>query len=92
MTTIKRREIIIEVEKVKVVSNLKKFPIICAVCQTKTEFIYFLEAMTIFEMSETFIFQLADSGLVHLIRNSEDELLVCLPSLILARDNFNNSP
>lgn len=89
MTNIKRiREITVEVEKVKVISNLKKEKSICEMCNYQSEFITVSLAIQIFQITEEFIAQLAKENLVHLKLNVENEILVCLKSLLLAREGL----
>jgi hypothetical protein len=89
MTNIKKvREITIEVEKVRVVSNLKKEKSICEICNFVSEFITVSLASQVFQITEEFIAQLARENLVHLKLSVENEILVCLKSLLTARENL----
>lgn len=88
MSKIKRvREIKIEVEKVRVITNLKKIKIHCQLCEQNTEFIKLFQAEQIFQLSEENIQKLAKQNLVHLLTESNGELLVCLNSLLDAKEN-----
>jgi hypothetical protein len=89
MTNIKKvREITIEVEKITIVSNLKKEKSVCERCNYASEFIAVSLAAQIFQITEDFIGQLAKENLVHLKLSVENEILVCLKSLLTARENF----
>lgn len=89
MTNIKRvREITIEVEKVRVVSNLKKQKSICEICNSTTDFISLNSASQVFQISEAFIAQLARENIVHVKLEINDEIIVCLNSLMDAKEEF----
>ena len=89
MTTQKRiREINIEVERVRVVSNLKKSKGNCENCAAEAEFISLLNATQIFNMNETEVEQMALEQTIHLKMNHGNEMLVCLPSLMMAFNCF----
>ena len=89
MTNIKKvREITIEVEKVRVVSNLKKERDNCESCNFASDFIAISLASQVFQITEEFIAQLAKENLVHLKLSLENEILVCLKSLLSAREVF----
>ncbi len=92
MTTSRKREITIEVEKIRVVSNLKKSKSNCETCAVETEFITLSNASEIFSISETTIAQMALERSLHLKLSAENEMLVCLPSLLLANHCFQNLP
>lgn len=86
MTNIKRvREITIEVEKVRVVSNLKKQKIICEICSFTTDFISLNSATQVFQINEEYIAQLARKNIVH-IKIENEEILICLKSLMEAKE------
>lgn len=88
MTNIKRfREITIEVEKVRVVSNLKKQKSICEICNSTTDFISLNSASQVFQITEDFIAQLAKENVVH-IKIDNEEILICLKSLMDAKEIF----
>lgn len=88
MTNIKRvREITIEVEKVRVVSNLKKQKHFCDICSLITDFITLNSASQVFQITEDFIAQLARENIVH-IKIENDEILICLKSLMDAKEEF----
>lgn len=89
MTNIKKiREITVEVEKVRVVSNLKKEKSICEMCNFASEFITVSLASQVFQITEEFIAQLARNNLVHLKLSINNEILVCLKSLLVAREGL----
>jgi len=88
MTTSKKREITIEVERVRVVSNLKKSKSNCQSCARETEFISLSNAAQIFGMNEVEVNQLALERLIHLKMSPYNEMLVCLPSLLIANNCF----
>ncbi|NJM53474.1 MAG: hypothetical protein HC846_08840 [Blastocatellia bacterium] len=89
MTNIKRvREITIEVEKIKIISNLKKEKSNCQGCSVTSEFIAVSLASQLFRITEEFIAELAKDDLVHLKLSEENEILVCLKSLLAAQDGF----
>jgi hypothetical protein len=83
MTASKKREITIEVERVRVVSNLKKSKGNCENCAAESEFISLSNAARIFEIDETEVEQMALERTIHLKLNHNDEMLVCLQSLKL---------
>lgn len=88
MTNIKRvREITIEVEKVRVVSNLKKQKVFCDICSFITDFITLNSASQVFQITEEFIAQLARENSVH-IKFENEEILICLKSLMDAKEEF----
>lgn len=84
----KIREIKIEVERVRVVSNLKKSRSNCENCSSESEFISLSNALQIFGTTETMIAQLAKEKIVHLKLGIKNELLICLPSILMAKDLF----
>lgn len=87
MTNIKKvREITIEVERVRVVSNLKKEKSNCEGCSFESEFISVSLASQVFQITEEFIAQLAREGLLHLKLSVNNEIIVCLKSLLAARE------
>lgn len=89
MTNIKRvREITIEVERVRVVSKFKKEKINCEVCNILTDFITVSLATEVFQITEEFIAELAKNKLVHLKLNLNEEILVCLKSLLAAKEKL----
>ena len=88
----RKREITIEVEKVRVVSNLKKSKSNCENCAGETEFISLSNALEIFSISEGTIAQMALARSLHLKLSGEGEILVCLPSLLLANNCVQNLP
>ncbi len=88
MTTSRKREITIEVERVRVVSNLKKSKSNCESCAQEAEFISLSNAAQIFGMNEVEVNQLALERLIHLKMSPHHEILVCLPSLLIANNCF----
>ena len=87
MTNIKRvREITIKVERVRVISKLKKEKINCEICNIFTDFITVSLASEVFQIKEEFIVQLAKDKLVHM-KLMNEEILVCLKSLLAARES-----
>ncbi len=86
MSSKRIRQIKIEVERVRVVSNLKKSKGNCENCAAETEFITLSNASQIFEMNEANLAQLALERLIHLKLSAANEMLVCLPSLLIAKD------
>ena len=84
----KIREIEIEVERIRVVSNLKKSRSNCQNCSTEAEFISVSNAIQIFNTNEPMIAQLASEEILHLKPGVGNELLICLPSLLLAKGFF----
>lgn len=84
----KIREIEIEFERVRIVSNLKRSKINCENCSSEAEFITLSSALQIFETNEPMIAQLAKEKILHLRLGIGNELLICLPSLLLAQDFF----
>lgn len=88
MTNIKRvREITIEVEKIRVVSNLKKQKVFCDICSLITDFISLNSATQVFQINEEFIAQLARENVVHITIENE-EIFICLKSLMEAKKSF----
>ena len=88
MTASKKREITIEVERVRVVSNLKKSKGNCENCAGEAEFISLSNATQIFNINETEVEQMALERTIHLKMSHRDEMLVCLPSLLMAFNCF----
>lgn len=89
MTTERKfREIKIEVEKVRIVSNLKKSKITCENCATPADFISLASAVQIFNTSESIIAQLAKEEILHFKLNDHNQILICLQSLLIAKDLF----
>ncbi|MBX7170084.1 MAG: hypothetical protein K1X72_03930 [Pyrinomonadaceae bacterium] len=86
--TKKIKEINIEYERVRVVSNLKKTKSRCSGCQTTAEFISIPIAIQIFEITESLISNLANQEIIHLRTGINNEILVCLQSLLLAKESF----
>jgi hypothetical protein len=86
MTASKKREITVEVEKVRVVSNLKRSKSNCENCAAETEFISLSNATQIFGMNEAEVNQMALERLIHLKLSPTNEMLVCLPSLLIANN------
>lgn len=86
--TKKIREIKIEVERVRVISNLKKSRSICENCSAESEFISLSNALQIFETTEIILARMAKEKLIHLKLGVKNELLICLPSLLLAKEFF----
>ena len=84
----KIREIKIEIEKVRVVSNLKKSKRSCNDCEQESEFISLSSAVQIFKTTEKSIAELAKEKLIHFSLTTENEILICLPSILLAKDFF----
>jgi hypothetical protein len=82
------REVEIEVERVRVVSNLRKSKTNCESCLSETDFITLANALMIFETTEPVIAQLAGRKVLHLKAGVGNELLICLRSLLSARDFF----
>ena len=81
MTASKKREITIEVERVRVVSNLKKSKSNCENCAAEAEFISLSNATRIFDINESEVEQMALERTIHLKLSPGDEMLVCLRSL-----------
>lgn len=89
MSKIKRvREIKIEVEKVRVITNLKKIKIHCPICEQKTDFIKPVLAAQMFQTTEENIHELAKQHPVHLTAAANSEVLVCLKCLLEIRENL----
>lgn len=84
----KIREIKIEVERIRVISNLKKPQINCEHCQNKVEFLSISEAAKAFEIHHLTIFQMAEDKRIHIKLDSSNEVLICLNSLLSALNNF----
>ena len=82
------REIKIEVEKVSVISNLKKLKRNCGGCEKQSDFITLASAVKISKTTEKAIAQLAKENLIHFKLNAQNEILICLPSLLIAKDLF----
>lgn len=87
-TNKKFREIKIEVERVRIISNLKKPRTDCEYCQSKVDFLTLSEATKTFAVNQLTIFQLAEKNVIHLKPDSSNEVLVCLQSLLSALNNF----
>jgi hypothetical protein len=73
---------------VRVISKLKKEKINCEICNLFTDFIKVSLASEVFQIKEEFIAQLAKDNLVHLKLNLNEEILVCLKSLLAAKEKF----
>lgn len=84
----KIREVNIEFERVRVISNLKKVKKNCETCGSNAEFISLPNASQIFEISESNILRQAYENSVHIEFEGENETLVCLASLMLMKDRF----
>jgi hypothetical protein len=82
------KEINIEVERVRIVSNLKKSKGNCENCAGEAEFISLSNATQIFNINKTEVEQMALQRTIHLKMNRSDEMLVCLPSLMIAFNCF----
>ena len=86
MSSKRIREINLEIERIRIVSNLKKSKITCEDCSTETEFISFSNASQIFAIRGDTLAQMALEKLIHIKLSSANEMLICLPSLLLAKD------
>ncbi|HRH44521.1 MAG TPA: hypothetical protein PKY82_22995 [Pyrinomonadaceae bacterium] len=84
--TKKIREINIEVERVRVISNLKKTKIKCLDCGKISEFIAIPIALQIFEITEMEIAKFVNEQLIHLKKGINNEIIVCLPSILSAKN------
>ncbi len=84
----KFREVKIEVEKVRIVSNLKKSTSDCENCEQQADFISLSSAVQIFATTESNIAQLAKEKIIHFKLTTQNEILICLPSILIAKDLF----
>jgi hypothetical protein len=73
---------------VRVISNLKKERISCEGCNNYSDFITVSVASQLFLVTEGFIANLAKEGSVHLKLSNNNELVVCLKSLLAARESI----
>ena len=84
-----KREIIIEVERVRVIYNRKNRCLKwCAFCRSEVEILTLEEAMQIAGINQETIGALIGQGRIHLYQTREDKSAVCLNSLLNIGSNL----
>ena len=88
MKTRRTREVIIEIERVRIVSRDSAQTVnYCRRCSAEKEFVNAAEAARIIETDAQTIFNLAEAGVLHSFFAGVDETYVCLASLLIFEAN-----
>ena len=83
MKTKRTKEMIIEIERVRVVCQRTPQTVSrCRECLTETSFVTVAEAAQIIEADAPTIFRLAETGVLHSLSAANGEIGVCLASLM----------
>lgn len=84
----KFKEIKIEIEKVSIITNLRRSISKCDNCERQSEFVSLSSAVLIFKTNERTIAKLAEENVIHFKLDAENEILICLPSLLIAKNRL----
>ena len=80
-----RREVVVEIERVKIVRRRAATTIRwCPECRSTTDFIPLLNAAALFAIDSTKLFEFATRNGCHVSTETGDEILICLSDLLEA--------
>jgi len=78
-----KKEIIVEFERIRVIYNRRQNrPVRCDFCQSEVELLTLTEAGEIAGKDEQTVYEFVNRGKLHINRNSDNETLICLNSLL----------